>query len=111
MKRYINAKPIGLCTPDEFSAHLKGIMAHTQKLRADRKAKAKARLDAGKKPSRAWSCRVNRKGTVVISIRNRDPKYLTQAELAELFKENPGIETLVHAKLVERGIDVVSPEV
>ena len=110
MRRYINAKPIGVTTPEEFSTHLKGIMAHTRRVAEERKAKAKARLDAGKKPSRAWSCRVNRKGTVVISVRNRDPQYLTRAELDDLFQENPGIEALVHAKLVQRGIDVIEPE-
>lgn len=96
-------------TAESFDRHLKDIVNHTARLKRKRAAAAKERSEFTKsfqpKP-RAWSYRTSPKGNPVITIRNRDPKYLLKSEVEELIKENSVGEDVVLKYLAKKKIEV-----
>lgn len=108
-RTYINASSIWSYEAEEYAQHLRGIMAHDRKMKAVAKSRsaAKARAYAkAKPPARAWSFWVNKKGTGVIAIRGRDPKYITKSEYEEMCMENAAHEALIHLTLKKKKIEV-----
>lgn len=68
-------------TPQSFYEYIKNWKYLTlQRYHAKKEAKRK-------KPARPWSWRVTHKGTFMLTIRKRKPRYLTRAEYEILLNE------------------------
>ncbi len=110
MKRvYIAAESIWSYLPLAYAAHLRGIMAHDRKMKKDAKERSKAKAAAyaqAKPASRAWNFRTNHKGTGIIMIRGRKPRYITRGELMDMVEENPGQEVNIHGTIARKKIEV-----
>lgn len=106
----LNALRFSFYNPFTFHEHLKSILNHTQRLKAKRlresKERAKWSSQFSDKPApKLWSFRINTKGTPVLTIRKRDPRYLYQSELKELLEKNSPYKTsilrLIDTKKIE----------
>lgn len=74
-------RPLANFTPVSFYEHIKNWKNLTlTRYHAKKEAKRK-------KPARPWSWRVTTKGTFMITIRKRTPKYLTRTEYETLLTE------------------------
>lgn len=110
-KPLINAPRFITQDAESFQAHLRSIINHTARLRTKRKAKAKERAKYNdqfkEKPApKYWSWRINNKGTGIITIRKRKPKYLLESEYQALLSENPSDLKLIQETLAKKKIPI-----
>lgn len=106
MPDFINALPIGQYSPEGFAQHLRSIQSHDRRIKAERKARAKARVLANKPPAKAWSLSINAKDNPVLTIRKRKPAYLYISELNDIMGGHSEYEDKIKAVLERRGIEL-----
>lgn len=97
----LSPKPFLAYSPDEFRDYVRSLK---QERRSVRKAK-------GKKPKRpGYSARVSLRGTLIITTKRKEPKYLTQEELTAIGEKTgrPANEVFLYVK--EKEFEVMSHE-
>lgn len=81
----------------EFKNYVRGLYYKKPKKKSPAKRKT---------PLKAYSARLNPKGTLVLTIRTRDPKWISREEIAEIAATLGIEERLVYLKVGERGIKI-----
>ena len=112
MSKFVNAYPLNAHTPKSFQTHLRSIINHVARVKAKRKRDSKERAaftaQFNTKPkAKAWSFRVNEKGTIIITIRKRKPAYLTRSEYEEITREFATYEKDINKVLEKRKINII----
>lgn len=105
---FIASMPFGEYTPENFAQHLRDIQSHTRRVAEANKKRKKERAAAyaQAKPKKYVSFRYSPKGTPIITIRNRDPKYVLRSEIEALLREWPDALNDILKKLTEKNIEI-----
>lgn len=69
------------------------------------------REPAAKATAKAWSFRVSEKGTPILTIRGRKPKFLTSSEAKEVQKETKWSDEVFAAFLLAKKVEVREREI
>jgi len=98
-KEILAPKFLGQYSPLEYHEYVKGLHSLL-----------KPPPKTGKAPARDISFRRNRKGTPIITIRNRDPKYITLDEFKEIRLELELPINVLDLILRKRKIPILDPK-
>lgn len=82
----LSGRPLSSFEYWEFQAYVIGLRGKYMKYYREKRERAKLRSQKPK--AKDYSYRINAKGTTVITIRNRKPKFLTCCEINELCQEH-----------------------
>lgn len=105
---FILARPVQSHDALSWLSHLRSIQAETRAQWVAKKKAAKER--STKPPAKPWSFRRSPKGTPIITIRGRKPKYLSPAELQDMLTTYPADADDIRELIVTKAIPIKEPD-
>jgi len=97
----LSPQPLESYSPENFREYVRSLY-HKKTARVKRGASAKVKKRPG------VTARLNKKGTLVISTKRKDPKYLTQEELLEIETKTGRPANEVFLKTKQKGFTVMT---